>query len=275
MINNRGNKQSAVHLWHKVDRGMWNIGHMPDTAELVRSINGCDGLITLKGEGKAVLARGGCNMGIPYGPWMFWHSNGCLAKQYGLPEKRFAEPSPKGTVRELYADGRIALEGCYGEARCNMVGTWKGWGESGEVSLIEGKRDIDGRMRAVFFKDMGLVVFADGSPYGGLPSGCGEDGYRRCMILLPEGQKAYLEGYCRGPLRQGWWKLWMYDGRVISLAYYRDGLPDGLCLIIDPWVLRNINNGFREFMKNIGRCPYMVYFEKGRIVTKEEYEQDI
>ncbi|MFA5316083.1 MAG: hypothetical protein WC369_01510 [Dehalococcoidales bacterium] len=233
-----------------------------------------DGLVTLRGHEESVLAQGYFSKGIPYGLWNFWHANGQLAKQYNLPEKRHSEPNPYGLIRERYMDGKMLLEGHYSDGWGNMIGTWKGWDESGEISLRDGKRFESGTIGAVFFKDIGPVVFGDGSPYGKWPT-YSEDGYVRCMILLPEGKKAYFEGYYKNSLRQGWWKLWMYDGRIISLTYYIDGLPNGFIFIINPWLLRSMNYEFRGFIKHIKYCPYAVYFKGGMVVTKEEYEQNI
>lgn len=275
-------KRNIEDYWrYRVDRKMWDTGCLPNLAEFIESVKGYDGLITLKGDDGAVLAQGNCRrgnkaQGVPYGMWSFWHDNGHLAKQYNLPERGMGlDIDPRGIINEWYADGAMMLKGSYGRIMGCMVGRWKGRDEDGEISLREGKRFASGVIGAVFFKDVDSYVFIDGGPYGHNPIDYREDGYRRYRILLPEGKKAYSEGYYRNSLRQGWWKLWIYDGRIASLTYYKDGLPDGLCFVINPWLLGYINSSFREFTKKAQCVPNMVYFKEGVMTTKGAYEESI
>lgn len=238
----------------QIDFEMWKTGEEGDTRELAASMERYAGLITFKDRTTGVVLAQGCyDKGQPVGLWSFWHDNGQLAKQYVFAPDCIVE-RPRGMIMEWYRDGQTALEGYY--QRNGIGGVWRGWKENGELS-----REVD------VLKDhqFRFYLWDMDDDYNM------KDGYRRFLRFHETPEKTIQEGYCKDNHRQGWWKWYHPNGRIASLTYFKDGLPDGCCFIIDPWLLRTVNPEFGEFCNRLGCRPYLVYFRKGVAVTGEKY----
>jgi len=213
-----------------------------------------------------IIAQGIVRDGQPTGLWSVWHNNGSIAKQFVCRSLKSGEITLSGLVKEWFSNGQPALEGEYSlNDYGGMEGIWRAWDEEGDIILrhdygVSGtKPETELVRKSLTFKDYAQMDAI-------------RDGYARFLICLPEGKSAFWEGYLSNSMKEGWWKLWLSDGRMIIISQFKNGVMNGMTIVLSWYLLRlMIKLGFEEFkdLKNSEYISGIKYFKNGALQPKE------
>ena len=237
-----------------------DIGNMwvDDRIKVSVAFRGYTGRVEFKDDGENILVDGDIKDGALVGVWRLYYSNEKVTKEYVFSEltKWHDRLKMSGIAREWYANGKVALKGEYvaDDRQNKMGGKWRVWNDKGNIiynKIYESPGKLCfGRFQYLTYEGKEFNNFRNDS-----------NGYKRYEELLPQGKRGIHEGYYKKKQRQGWWKYYINDGRLVNLIYYKDSIPYGLGIIVEPWLLRFISPEFREFGKQYkGAYPCVVYF---------------
>jgi antitoxin component YwqK of YwqJK toxin-antitoxin module len=212
-----------------------------------------------------IIAQGIVKDGQPVGLWTIWHDNGALAKQFVCNQLKSGEIKISGLVKEWFSNGQPALEGEYSlDDYGGMEGVWRAWDEEGNLIL---RHDYSVKAEAKAELARKSLAFK-----GYAQTDESKDGYARFLICLPEGKSAFWEGYLSNSIKEGWWKLWLNDGRAIVISQFKNGVMDGVAIVLSWYLLRlMIKLGFKEFkdLKNSDYISGIKYFKDGALQTEK------
>jgi antitoxin component YwqK of YwqJK toxin-antitoxin module len=213
-----------------------------------------------------IIAQGIVKDSHPIGLWTIWHNNGVLAKQFVCNQLKSGEVKISGMIKEWFSNSQPALEGEYSlDDYGGMEGLWRAWDEEGNLilrhdyRLPEAKLLTEQARKSLAFKEYTQTD----EP---------KDGYARFLICLPEGKSAFWEGYLSNSIKEGWWKLWLNDGRVIVISQFKNGVVSGMAIVLSWYLLRlMIKLGFEEFknLKNSDCISGIKYFKDGALQTEK------